>query len=296
MRVKTCQFDVKAAGEQDGTDAGEFEAVVATYDLDSYGDKIIPGAFKDTLAEWKAKGDPIPVIWSHMSYDPDMHLGVVEDAEERDAGLWVRGRLDLDQPKAAQVYRLMKGRRVTQFSFAYDVLEGAWIEEKDADPYYELRKLKLYEVGPTLIGVNQETELLAVKSADGRDLQVAVRGGRLSPTDADTVRLAVETALGAKAGRVLSAKNETTLKDAVDKLTAGVKDVKAVLAAVASDSGDDEKSTPASNTQNDETSARPGQAVTDEDPTAGKSDRPAALRSADVRLLADLRALAAEID
>lgn len=298
MRVKTCQFNVKAAGEQDGTDAGEFEAVVATYDLDSYGDKIIPGAFKETLAEWKSKGDPIPVIWSHMSYDPDMHLGVVEDAEERDTGLWVKGRLDLDQPKAAQVYRLMKGRRVTQFSFAYDVLEGAWIEEKDADPYYELRKLRLYEVGPTLIGVNQETELLAVKAADGRDLQVAVRGGRLSPTDADTVRVAVETALGAKAGRVLSSKNESALKDAVDKLTAGVKDVKAVLAAVASQDSDadDDKSSAPGTTPNDEHKAKPSQAVTDEDPTAGKSDRPAALRSADVRLRADLAALAAGVD
>lgn len=172
MKVKTCPAKVKAAGEQDGTDDGVFEAIVATYDLDSYGDKIVPGAFADTLKDWQASGDPIPVLWSHNSFDPDCHIGVVEEAEERKGvGLWVKARLDLDSPKAAQVYRLLKGRRVTQFSFAYDVLDGGFVEQKDGDTgqdesYYELRKLKLFEVGPCLIGANQQTELLDVKSGE----------------------------------------------------------------------------------------------------------------------------------
>lgn len=300
MRIKSCPLNVKAPA-QDGSDDGVFEAIVATWDLDSYGDKIVKGAFADTLAEWKDRGDPIPVIWSHMSFDPEMHVGFVEDAEERDDGLWVRGRLDLDEPRGAKVYKLLKGRRVTQFSFAFDVLDGGPITKSDedddepAEEYYELRKLKLYEVGPCLVGVNQETELLAVK-AGGRDLRIGVHG-RHTPDDAAAIQTAVEAALGAKAGRVLSAKNETTLRDAVDKIDAGRKAINSVLAALGND--DDGKSTDPGTEPDSSTDdkAKPGQPAPDEDPDRGKSDPPAALRSAaDVRLLTDLRELAAVVE
>ena len=83
MRIKSCPVRIKAAGEHEGTDEGTFEAIVAAYNLDSVGDKITPGAFADTLAEWKGRGDPIPVLWSHMSHDPEYHIGEVLEAEER---------------------------------------------------------------------------------------------------------------------------------------------------------------------------------------------------------------------
>jgi hypothetical protein len=95
------------------------------------------------------------------------------------------------------VGRLLKGKRVTQFSFSYDVLDGSPAQGEEFGDYYELRKLKLYEVGPCLIGVNQETELLAAKAlADfGRELASEV-----------------------KSGRVLSAKNEGMLREARDAI------------------------------------------------------------------------------
>jgi len=174
--VKTARVHIKAAGDQDGTPSGVFEAIVATWDLDSYGDKIVQGAFADTLADWRASGDPLPVLWAHQSGDPESHIGVVLEAEERDEGLWVKAQLDPDDltdPKSrtAKVYKLLKGRRVTQFSFAFDVEEGAWVERREDgvdQSYYELRKLKLFEVGPCLVGVNQQTDLLAIKAADAR--------------------------------------------------------------------------------------------------------------------------------
>lgn len=172
--IKTARAQIKAAGEQDGTPEGVFEAIVATYDLDTYDDKIIPGAFADTLAEWKSSGDPLPVLWAHQSGDPDSHIGVVLEAEERPEGLWVKAQLDpedLADPKSrtSKVYRLLKGRRVTQFSFAFDVLDSAWVHKTEDGvdtEYYELRKLKLFEVGPCLVGVNQNTDLIGIKSAE----------------------------------------------------------------------------------------------------------------------------------
>lgn len=163
MLTKAAPVRVKA-GEQDGLAEGQFEAIVSVFgNVDSYGDVVMKGAFADDLLEWAKSGNPIPVLWSHMSADPDYHIGEVLEAKETDEGLWVRGQLDLDAPKATQVYRLLKGRRVTQFSFAYDILDAGWGKRDDQD-VYELRKLKVYEVGPTLIGANQETRLIGVKA------------------------------------------------------------------------------------------------------------------------------------
>src|SRR5690606_29066225 len=208
MQVKMCPATIKAAGTHEGTEEGVFEAIVATYDVDSVGDRIIPGAFAKTLAEWKASGDPIPVVWSHKSDDPDYHIGEVLEAEERPEGLWVKARIDLDDPaaKSAKVYRLLKGRRIRQFSFAYDVLAARPVEksadgarqelhelkgrrirpfsfaydalgarpvEKSADgARQELHELKVYEVGPCMIGANQATQLLGVKHEQGVTVNV----------------------------------------------------------------------------------------------------------------------------
>ena len=193
MRTKDFTARVKAAGVADGLAEGQFTALVSVFgNEDSVGDVVRPGAFTETLEEWNAKGDPIPVIWAHAWGDPFAHVGTVVKAVETLQGLEVTGQIDdLDtNPTSAQVYRLLKGRRVTQFSFAYDVKEGAWVED-DQHPwggYYELRRLKLHEVGPCLVGANQETELLAAKAAG--------------------------LASGAKAGRVLSQANYDSLSKA----------------------------------------------------------------------------------
>jgi HK97 family phage prohead protease len=196
--TKDAPARVKAAGEADGLGAGEFTALVSVFgNEDSVGDVVMPGAFADDLDRWRQKGDPIPVIWSHDWGDPFSHIGEVTDAKEVPAGLLVTGRLDLENPKAEQVWRLLKGRRVTQFSFAYDIEDGGW-GERDGRDVYELRKLRVHEVGPTLVGANQETELLAAKAA--------------------------HVASGMKAGRVLSQKN-------FESLTAAYQAIGEVLAA-----------------------------------------------------------------
>lgn len=191
MDTKEFTVFVKAVSGDEGTalEAGQFEAIVSVFgNVDSVGDVVVKGAFADDLKRWKDSGDPIPIVWSHRWEDPFAHVGYVLDAKETDEGLWIKGQLDFEgNPTAAQVHRLLKGRRVTQFSFAYDVLEGESVT-KDGSHQFELRKLKTYEVGPCLVGANQETSLLAAKAA----------------------------ALGRaqKAGRVLSAKNLEGLKTA----------------------------------------------------------------------------------
>jgi HK97 family phage prohead protease len=147
-----------------GGKKGEFEALVSVFgNVDRGGDRVMPGAFGKTLTEWGEKGDPIPIIWNHMWDNPEAHIGAADpqDVVETDDGLFVkRGRIDLDNPFAAQVYRLLSERRVKEFSFGYSVRDA----ETAKDGAYDLLDLDLFEIGPTLKGMNPATELLAVKA------------------------------------------------------------------------------------------------------------------------------------
>lgn len=159
----------KAEGQTDnGTTLGpgEFIALASVFNnVDRYHERMIPGAFADTLKAWADSGDPIPVIWQHDWADPFAHIGQVLDIKETDEGLWYKGLLDIENNAfAAQVYGLMKGRRITQQSFGYDVLDAREVVE-DKDYIYEITKVDLYEVGPCLVGVNGATELLGVGKA-----------------------------------------------------------------------------------------------------------------------------------
>ncbi|MEV0726012.1 HK97 family phage prohead protease [Micromonospora purpureochromogenes] len=176
MRTKAFRAHVKTDG-QGGLEPGQFEAIVSVFgNVDHGGDVVLPGAFSRSLAEWKAAGDPIPVIWSHQIGDPESHIGHVIDAAELqpgderlpaklrgNGGLWVRGQLDLNEPRAAKVHKLLKTRLVKQFSFSYDIVNGG-PAERNGREVYELRDLDLFEVGPTLLGMNPETELVGAKS------------------------------------------------------------------------------------------------------------------------------------
>ena len=204
MTIKTLTAQLKAAGPDDGLGDFMFTGYASVFDnVDSYGDKVLKGAFAETLGEWKASGNNLPVLWGHDMHDPESNIGWVTEAKEDDHGLLITAQLDVDSAKAATVYRLLKGRRVTQMSFAYEVLEGAMVtkSEDEKEQYiYELRKLKLYEVSVVPIGANQETEILVVK-ANVEGLAASVKAGRaLSAKNEDELRKAYESI-----GRVLEA-------------------------------------------------------------------------------------------
>lgn len=237
MDFKTAPVSMKAVDAETGV----FEALVSVFgNKDSYGDVVMPGAFTKTLAEWAEKGDPIPVYWSHRMDDPDYNIGHVLEASETDEGLLVKAQLDLGGGKADQVHRLLKGRRVTQFSFAYDV-----IADKKVGDVNELHELKLYEVGPTPIGANQETELLAVKAAE---------------------QAAANIASGVKAGRVLAQKH-------IDSLRSAQEAIGAVIAAAEADQEKASGTPDAKSDANDEEPTGAKSSASDEAPPAGPSAR-----------------------
>lgn len=228
VRIKMADLRVKEAGPDDGLGEGEFIAYASVFgNVDSYGDIVEDTFFDRTLAEWDEKGDTIPVLWGHDMYDPFNNIGgvlvatVVKNEESKadgeKPGLKVHAKLDLDNPTAAQVYRLVKGRRTTKMSFAYSVRDA-----EQQDDGYHLKDGDLYEVSVVQVPANQEAEILAVKSA--------------------TERLV-------KAGRTLSSKNETALRAARDSIDS-------VLAALDAQTEEDGKGAPAPGTTQQEASGK----------------------------------------
>lgn len=196
MRHKNLPVTFKA-GPEDGLAEGEFIVYPSTFTRqpDAYGDVVAKGAFLDDIAARKAAGVVLPGLYGHRMDDPDYFIASALDEGEDDHGWWIKGAFDMDSPKAAQVYRLVKGKRLNQLSFAYDVEDEAQVDLDDGVKANELRKLKSYEFSFVPVGANQDTSVVAVKSA--------------------AEALAVTQA---KAGRALSAKNETALRDARDAI------------------------------------------------------------------------------
>ena len=95
--------------------------------IDLGGDKIIKGAFAQTLASrYPDHGAGIPVYWNHDTDDPFKNLGLTTSAIEDEHGLKVEGDIDTGTELGKQVAKLLKENRVSQMSFAYNVEAGAW--------------------------------------------------------------------------------------------------------------------------------------------------------------------------
>lgn len=196
MLIKNTPAVQVKAGPEDGLKEGEFIVYPSTFTKtpDAYGDIVAPGAFLKTIDTWKNSGLVLPGLFGHRMDDPDYWVAGAEDMGEDSHGWWVKGGFDLDAPKARQTYRIVKGRRLNQLSFAYDVIDGAGVELENGVRAYELRELKVYEFSFVPIGANQDTSVVAVKSI-------------------------IETvAQEIKAGRVLSAKNESALRAAHESI------------------------------------------------------------------------------
>lgn len=206
MKIKTAPADV-TAGPDAGLSEGQFMAYASVFgNVDSYGDVVEPGAFKDSLAAWDASPNTLPVLWGHDSSDPFSNIGAVVSAVEDEHGLKVVGQLDIDTAKGQQVYRLLKGGRVNSMSFAYDVVDEAADKETGTNL---LKALDLREVSVVMYPANPEAAVLAVKAA-------------VEALAASTV----------KAGKTLSAANEAALRDVETSLTSVTKSLGAVLTSM----------------------------------------------------------------
>ena len=214
MRTKSVTIDTRLvkAGPEDGLNEGEFIVYPSTFirQPDSYGDVVAKGAFAKGIQKRKEDGTVLPGLFGHRMDDPDFYVAQALDEGEDDHGWWVKGIFDLEDAKAQKVYRLVKGRRLRELSFAYDVIDEGSITLEGGVKANELRELDVFEFSFVPVGANRDTSVVAVKAA------------------ADHLITDI------KAGRILSAKNEDELRSAHEAIGR-------VLATISASSEDDSK-------------------------------------------------------
>lgn len=174
-------FEVKAVAED-----GIFEGFGSVFgNVDSYKEVVAPGAFSETLAAWKTAGKLPPVLWQHRSGEP---IGPYLEMEEQPVGLWVKGRLLVnDVQRAKEARALMQAKAVNGLSIGFVTREDSYDR---VTGIRTLKKVDLWEVSVVTFPANPAAQISSVKSAIGAiqtlaEAETFLRDvGRLSKADA----------------------------------------------------------------------------------------------------------------
>lgn len=155
--VKFRDFDLAVKGvKDDGTFTG-YGSVFGV--VDSYREIVARGAFAESLAQIKAKGRPVPVLWQHRTAEP---IGIYTAMQEDETGLYVEGRLlkdDIGQAKEA--HALLKAGAVSGLSIGYYVREDSYDEK---ERLRTLKRLDLVEVSLVTFPANDEARVDTIKA------------------------------------------------------------------------------------------------------------------------------------
>lgn len=167
LLVKASHGEIEfRADTADGKPVGELSGYGSKFDeVDAFNESIKKGAFRSSLAEWRKRKKPIPMLWQHFG---DMPIGAWTEFREDDVGLFLKGQLIMELPQAQEALHLIKADVVTGLSIGY--------MEIDADPYYDpdregpriVRKVDLREVSVVTFPALREAQLDAVKACVAR--------------------------------------------------------------------------------------------------------------------------------
>jgi HK97 family phage prohead protease len=191
---------------------GIVEAIWAVMgNVDGGNDVIHPGAFKKTF---KDRANLVNLLDNHRTDSVMASLGNVLELREMSKGelpgellerhpeatgaAWGRFQFLLDTPEGKGAFTRIKQRSIKGWSFGYDTIEhdrGSVEKDGSKVSVRNLRALRLWEVSPVLFPMNEATLTTGVKSAEEE-----------TPPEEE------------KAGRVLSGRNATRIKEAMDAL------------------------------------------------------------------------------
>ena len=154
--VKAIDFELKEEAE------GKVSAVFSVFNsLDSDGDVVLPGSIKSGF-----KSGDVPMVWAHKW---DMPIGKGRIKED-DGKATFDGEFFMDTDSGQEAYKIVKNMGdMQQWSFGYRVNDAERAPFKSADSEDEqdaryLKDLTVFEVSPVLVGANQDTYTMAIKS------------------------------------------------------------------------------------------------------------------------------------
>lgn len=157
MQIRAFDYEVKAAQE-----SGLFSGYGSVFgNVDSYNEVVAPGAFLESLAETKAKGRTLPVLWQHRSGEP---IGAwdISTLKEDARGLVGEGQLWLDAAPYAKIALAgMRSKAITGLSIGYYVRES---NRDEKTGIRTLTKLDLVEISVVTSPANDDARIDAIKA------------------------------------------------------------------------------------------------------------------------------------
>ena len=148
---------------KDDGQPGEFSAVFSTFDvIDHDRDVTLPGAFEENapvrIAAWGHGWDQLPVGRGEIH------------AVETEAK--VDGRFFLDTAAGKEHYLTVRALGdLQEWSFSYDILEHEY-GKRDGQDVRFLKRLKVHEVSPVMLGAGIDTRTLDIKGLE-QDVSLA---------------------------------------------------------------------------------------------------------------------------
>lgn len=139
--------------------------------VDSYKERVLPGAFTKSLADHKARGARIKMLWQHR---PDVPIGSWDRAAEDQKGLFVEGQLNLKTAAGKDAYEHILAGDIDGLSIGYQEKQV----EQNSDGVRDLVELDVYEVSPVTFPANRAAGVTAVKSQ--AEIERMLRDGGLS--------------------------------------------------------------------------------------------------------------------
>jgi HK97 family phage prohead protease len=152
MKTKDFALSVKKVD-----DDGMFEGYASIFgNTDSYGEKVMPGAFGESLAQHRREGTKPLLLWQH---DPDRPIGVWDDLAEDGKGLWGKGRLLPGVRQAEEALILLRAGALRGLSIGYREVRT----EPDGN-HRKLLELDLVEASIVSFPANRRARVEQVKS------------------------------------------------------------------------------------------------------------------------------------
>jgi HK97 family phage prohead protease len=164
----THDFEFKFA---DGGQKGQFSGYGAIFgNLDSYGDVVERGAFKNSLREWEGKGKLPPMLLQHGGMfgpvDDLLPVGKWTSMEENSKGLKIDGELfAMGTERGQYLYEGMKAGAIDGLSIGYRAKKYT-VGTKPTDPTRTLHEVDLIELSIVTFPANDKARVGSVKSAE----------------------------------------------------------------------------------------------------------------------------------
>ena len=137
--------------------------------IDHAQDRVVDGAYRDSIAAHKAAGTMPKFFWMHNPWDTP--VGTWTGMEEDSKGLYLEGKF-ANTPKGNELYELYKDGALDSFSIGYRVNDEKWNSQLGCN---DLIKIDIREVSAVTFACNEESRLVDIKTrlSDGKTLTKA---------------------------------------------------------------------------------------------------------------------------